>query len=32
MIQIAQENALEIGLDDIIHFKQMRLQDFHWTN
>ena len=29
MIQIAQENALEIGLDDIIHFKQMRLQDFH---
>ena len=28
MIQIAQENALEIGLDDIIQFKQMRLQDF----
>lgn len=28
MIQIAQENALEIGLDGFIHFKQMRLQDF----
>lgn len=28
MVQIAQENALEIGLDGIIKFKQMRLQDF----
>ncbi|MDR1605902.1 MAG: class I SAM-dependent RNA methyltransferase [Streptococcaceae bacterium] len=28
MIQIAQENALEIGLDGLIQFKQMRLQDF----
>lgn len=29
MISIAQENALEIGLDGIVKFKQMRLQDFH---
>ncbi|HCN73991.1 THUMP domain-containing class I SAM-dependent RNA methyltransferase [Pseudolactococcus plantarum] len=29
MIKIAQENALEIGLDGIVSFKQMRLQDFH---
>ncbi|GFH39915.1 THUMP domain-containing class I SAM-dependent RNA methyltransferase [Lactococcus insecticola] len=28
MIAIAKENALEIGLDGIVNFKQMRLQDF----
>lgn len=29
LVEIAKQNAIEAGLGDLIHFKQMQLKDFH---